>query len=264
MKQDRASEIGEYLPFLRRYARATTGSQQAGDDSVAALLNAILSDNLTIDAKLPLRIALFRALYEVPFLTKTSTEQGKDTIADKRLAELGSPERAALVLHTIEEMSLEDVASVISVNIGDAEELIEKGRASLSENIAGRVMIIEDEALIAMDLQALVTSQGHNVTGIARTHESAVKMGLEERPDLILADIQLADQSSGVDAVHDLLEKSGEIPVIFITAFPEILLTGKRPEPAFLITKPYTQEQVHSAVSQAMFFASSKGIQPPS
>jgi hypothetical protein len=48
--------------------------------------------------------------------------------------------------------------------------------------------------------------------------------------------------------------------VIFVTAFPERLLTGKRPEPAFLITKPYVEDQVRSAVSQAMFFASTETL----
>ena len=77
-------------------------------------------------------------------------------------------------------------------------------------------------------------------------------------PDLILADIQLADNSSGIDAVNDLLAALGDVPVVFITAFPDRLLTGERPEPAFLITKPFTQEQVRSAVSQAIFFSSTE------
>jgi CheY-like chemotaxis protein len=111
-----------------------------------------------------------------------------------------------------------------------------------------------------MDIQSIVSAMGHGVTGIARTREGAVKLGQAERPDLILADIQLADNSSGIDAVNDLLAALGEIPVIFITAFPERLLTGERPEPAFLISKPYTEEQVRSAVSQAMFFASTETL----
>ena len=51
-----------------------------------------------------------------------------------------------------------------------------------------------------------------------------------------------------------------DVPVIFITAFPERLLTGNKPEPAFLIAKPYTEEQVRSAVAQAMFFSSTETL----
>ena len=124
----------------------------------------------------------------------------------------------------------------------------------------GRIMVIEDEAIIAMDISAIVEEMGHDVTGIARTRDQAVELARKDMPDMILADIQLADKSSGIDAVSHILSEMGEIPVVFITAFPERLLTGERPEPAFLITKPYTEEQVQSAVSQAMFFASTETL----
>lgn len=122
-------------------------------------------------------------------------------------------------------------------------------------------MVIEDEMIIAMDLKGIVQSMGHDVTGVARTHKQAIELAGKERPDLILADIQLADGSSGLEAVNELLGDMGDIPVIFITAFPERLLTGDRHEPAFLISKPYNEEQVRSAVSQAMFFASTEGLE---
>ena len=73
------------------------------------------------------------------------------------------------------------------------------------------------------------------------------------RPGLVLADIQLADGSSGIDAVKDILGRF-DVPVIFITAFPERLLTGERPEPTFLITKPFQPETVKAAIGQALFF----------
>ena len=126
--------------------------------------------------------------------------------------------------------------------------------------MAGRVLVIEDEAIIALDLQSIVADMGHRITGVAPTHRAAIRLFARERPDLILSDIQLADGSSGIDAVNEILRDAGEVPVIFITAFPERLLTGDRPEPAFVITKPYSEEQVRSAVSQAMFFASTETL----
>ena len=106
----------------------------------------------------------------------------------------------------------------------------------------------------------MVADQGHRITGIARTRSEAVKLGSADKPDLILADIHLADSSSGIDAVNDLLAQFGDMPVIFITAYPERLLTGERPEPAFLITKPYTEDQIRAAVGQAMFFSSTETL----
>jgi CheY-like chemotaxis protein len=114
-------------------------------------------------------------------------------------------------------------------------------------------MIIEDEPLIAMDIEQMVESLGHRVTGIARTHTEAVALYGKTKPSMVLADIQLADGSSGIDAVNDIL-KTSSVPVIFITAFPERLLTGERPEPTFLVTKPFNPDMVKALISQALFF----------
>ena len=124
---------------------------------------------------------------------------------------------------------------------------------SLRQQVASDVMIIEDEPIIAMDLEALLESLGHTVTGIARTEKEALHLASTKRPKLILADIQLADGSSGIDAVNKIL-LNFSVPVIFITAFPERLLTGEKPEPVFLITKPFMPEMVKAMVSQALFF----------
>ncbi|MES2860336.1 MAG: response regulator, partial [Pseudomonadota bacterium] len=115
------------------------------------------------------------------------------------------------------------------------------------------VLIIEDEAIISADIESLVRELGHNVTATATTHDEAVDAVARHRPGLVLADIQLADGSSGIDAVKDILKRF-DVPVIFITAFPERLLTGERPEPTFLITKPFQPETVKAAISQALFF----------
>src|SRR5690606_12761411 len=147
------------------------------------------------------------------------------------------------------------IARIMQVEQPEAEELVQIALNEMGAALRGKVMVIEDETIIAMDLKGIVQAMGHDVTGVARTHSQAIDLAGKARPDLLLADIQLADGSSGIDAVNELLGDLGEIPVIFITAFPERLLTGDRPEPAFLISKPYTEEQVRSAVSQAMFFA---------
>jgi CheY-like chemotaxis protein len=91
------------------------------------------------------------------------------------------------------------------------------------------------------------------VTGVARTYGEAVASVKQRKPGLVLADIHLADGSSGLDAVNDILT-SINAPVIFITAYPERLLTGEKPEPAFLITKPFQADTVRATISQALFF----------
>lgn len=115
------------------------------------------------------------------------------------------------------------------------------------------MLIIEDEPIIALDIEALVRDLGHEVTAVARTRSEARTFAASETPGLILADIQLADDSSGIDAVKDILTEH-HIPVIFITAFPERLLSGDRPEPTYLITKPFKPDTVKAAIGQALFF----------
>ncbi|WP_304620653.1 response regulator [Paracoccus sediminilitoris] len=262
---DLAQSIGQQLPFLRRYARALTGSQSAGDNYAAATLEAILSDRSVLDGEDDLRIALFKTFHAIWQSSGQPVEEADMTVRERRaqdhLRGLTPNSREALLLRTIEELRADQIARVMQIDTAEAEELVQIALNEMGNTLRGKVMVIEDEMIIAMDLKGIVQAMGHEVTGVARTHTAAIDLAGKQRPDLILADIQLADGSSGVDAVNELLGSMGDIPVIFITAFPERLLTGDRPEPAFLISKPYSEEQVRSAVSQAMFFASTEGLQ---
>ena len=207
------------------------------------------------------KVGMFRVFHGIwattgaPMADETSGALAK---AQDRLAKLTANSREALLLHTIEEFSLDEVAEIMQIDRSEAQQLVTLARQEMADAVSGRVLIIEDEAIIAMDLESIVADLGHRVTGVARTRSAAVDLAGKEAPDLVLADIQLADNSSGIDAVNDILKSLGNRPVIFITAFPERLLTGERPEPAFLISKPYSEEQVRSAVSQAMFFSSTE------
>ena len=246
------------LPYLRRYARALTGSQSRGDKYTVATLEAILKDRSDFENEDPIKINLFKCFHAIWASTGQLLIEPDDSLharAHGLLAKLTANSREALLLRTIEEFSVKNIAKIMRIERDDVTDLIAAANRELGQNIKGRVMIIEDEPVIATDLVGIVSSLGHDVTGIARTHTEALELGADQKPDLILADIQLADNSSGIDAVNDLL-KSMDVPVIFITAFPERLLTGDRPEPAFLISKPFKEAQVLSAVSQAIFFAS--------
>ncbi len=258
-------QIAKELPYLRRYARALTGSQTSGDRYAAATLEAILHDRALLDDDLAPRLALFQAFHTVWQSTGAPFEgdevEGIEARAQDLLAQLTANTREALLLRALEEFSFPDIGKIIGVSEDEARELVAIAYHEMSRSVQGRVQIIEDEPLIALDLKSIVTDMGHDVTGIARTHQEAVTLGKREQPDLILADIHLADDSSGIEAVGELMKDYPDIPVIFITAYPERLLTGEKPEPAFLIPKPFQEDQVRSAVSQAMFFASTKTLQ---
>ncbi len=261
---DLAANIGGHLPYLRRYARALTGSQESGDQFAAATLEAVIEDPDVLSVHPDTKTSLFHAFHLV--WSSAGAPLGEpDTrysaAAQGHMAALTPGSREALLLHTIEGFTQAEIGIILDDDLDGVATLLDRAVQEMSASIAGRVMIIEDEAIIAMDIAAIVREMGHEVTGISSTRTEAQASAAQKKPDLILADIQLADKSSGIDAVNDIWARFGNIPVVFITAFPERLLTGTRPEPAFLITKPYSEDQVRSAVSQAMFFGSTEMVQ---
>lgn len=258
--QNMSQLISAQVPYLRRYARALTGSQQFGDSYCAATLEVLLADPSIVDlAELGPRVGLFAVFHRMwtgagaPVMDQNS---GLAPSALTRLARLQSDTREALLLNSVEEFSVDDIARIMKTSTVTVQSLLLEARENVRDTMAGRIMIIEDEAIIALDLGDILRDLGHEITGIAGTHAAAVDLAAKTKPDMILADIQLADNSSGIDAVQDILKSAGDLPVIFVTAFPERLLTGTRPEPTFLITKPYTPDQIRTAVAQAMFFSS--------
>lgn len=260
-----ANLLAENLPYLRRYARALTGTQTAGDALASRVIEQVAESPADFDPGDDARVALFTLLHNIRKNEAiadpvTAEGAGPETAAHRHLVRLTPDTREALLLRTIEGFSNRQIAQIMGMDQFEITALIEIAHVEMANSVAGRVMIVEDEAIIALELEGLVTEMGHRVTGIARTYEKALQLAASDPPDLILADIQLADQSSGIDAVNDVTAHLGEVLVIFITAFPERLLTGNRPEPAFLISKPYEEEQVRSAVSQAMFFSTTEQL----
>ena len=248
--------LGPHLPYLRRYARALTGSQSSGDAYVRASLEAILAGKIELTKNVPPRIALYRLFHTLWSTTSADlpTAPGKDlSIAEQRLQALQPGNREAILLTSVEGFSVVEVATILGWPVDEVETAIAAASRIIDSELASRVLIIEDEMIIALDLESLVTELGHTVTGVATTRSEAVSMAREHNPDLILADIQLADGSSGIDAATEILG-GRSIPVIFITAFPECLLTGERPEPTYLIQKPFSRDTVRATIGQALFF----------
>jgi CheY-like chemotaxis protein len=247
--------LGPHLPYLRRYARALTGSQASGDAYVRASLQALLDGNAELLAGVPARIGLYRLFHA---LWSSSAKAGggtpgQGTTVEQRLQALQPTTREALLLSAVEGFSIAEVATILDWSDKEVEDAISAALRAIDKDLASRVLIIEDESIIALDIESLVTEMGHKVTGIATTRDDAIRMAREQKPDLILTDIQLADSSSGIDAARAIL-KDFDIPVIFITAYPERLLTGERPEPTYLITKPFSRDTVRATIGQALFF----------
>ena len=251
-------DLAPHLPFLRRYARALTGTQQHGDTYVRATLEAIVAAPGDFPRDVDVRLGLYRTFQRIWGSTNPEDKSDADpaetgAVADARLAQITPRSRQALLLTQMEGFTPEDTGYLMDADAPEVEALVKEAIEEIERQTRADVLIIEDEPIIAMDLETIVRDLGHNVTGVAVTRDEAVAQAMATRPGLVLADIQLADDSSGIDAVKDILAEFS-VPVIFITAFPERLLTGERPEPTFLITKPFQRSTVKAAIAQALFF----------
>lgn len=257
--------VATNLPFLRRYARALTGSQSAGDAFVRATLEAALADEELKVSFEGGRIPLYRAFNTIWSSAYLQVEDADSATgeheagAQDKLGAITPLNRQALLLTTLEDFSPAQAAEIMELDTQKVEALVAEAVEEIDREQATSVLIIEDEPLISMQLEDLVKSLGHDVYGTAATRTQAQEIVANGNPGLVLADIQLADGSSGLDAVDDILA-IGSVPVIFITAFPERLLTGDRPEPTYLVTKPFDERTVRAAISQALFFGSSRPI----
>lgn len=254
-----AHAIAEHLPYLRRYARALCGTQASGDAYVRATLEAIIADTSVLSPGQPPRVGLYRVFHRIWGSTDTEARSiagaaGEAGGVQKRLEKLTPAHRQALLLTAMEGFNVSETAHILGVSEAQVQQMVSQAVREISSQPSTRVLIIEDEPIISLDLQSIVREMGHSVAAIATTRDEAVRAARQSEPGLVLADIKLADGSSGIDAVRQILSEV-EVPIIFITAYPERLLTGERPEPTFLVTKPFVPETVRVAVSQALLFA---------
>jgi len=241
------ARLAPHLPYMRRYARALTGDQTSGDQYVRVALEALAAGDKQLDSRLSPRVALYHVFHAI---WCTSGAQLEDRVEEhtgqdpsQRLMRIAPRSRQAFLLTALEGFTPTEAAQILDTDFPDVERLIAEAQNEIDAELATDVLIIEDEPVIAADIEALVRELGHTVVDIAATRTEAVAAVASKMPGLVLADIQLADGSSGIDAVKDILSRY-DVPVIFITAFPERLLTGERPEPTFLITKPFQPETV--------------------
>ena len=251
-----SQSIAPHLPSLRRFARALSGSQESGDAYVVALLEALVENPSIFPLDIDPKIALYQIFLKIWNSVDANAFpnmkfENSDTV---RLQTLTPKPRQAFLLLSVEGFDVDAIAKILDTDLEDVAALIATADHEIASQLEpADILIIEDEPLTAAHLQELVQSLGHDVTGIARTHRDALKLAHDRKPDLILSDIQLADGSSGVEVVNEILGEL-EAPVIFVTGHPEMLLTGAKPEPTFLIAKPFNAETVKAVIGQALFF----------
>lgn len=196
--------------------------------------------------------ALFHRLQE-PFGSLDEQPEG-GSVSERlkeSLTEMAPVQRQVLLLTVLEGFTVSDAAEILVIDVEKAERSLTEARHELQRVASVRVLVIEDEAVIALDVADIVRNAGHEVVGIAATEKAAVELAKKHSPHLVLADIQLRGSDSGISAVKEIMQAM-TVPVIFVTGYPERLLTGTQLEPAFVISKPFDPDLLRAAIAQAL------------
>lgn len=116
-----------------------------------------------------------------------------------------------------------------------------------------KIMIVEDETIVALDLSMRLQKEGYEVVGIAASSDDAVALFTEQKPDLVLMDINIKGKKDGIETAKEL-KKIQEVPLIFLTAFSqnEYVNRAKAVNPSAYLVKPFNNDSLHTSIQIAI------------
>ncbi len=246
----RFGDMMALLPGLRRYARAAAGSTREGDRHVAAALRRLAGEPPLGSAPDELKAAAYAAFHR-SWDGDAPGALAPVSGAERRLRDLPRLPREALLLSALEGFSTNEAAKILGREAAEIEAALGQAHAAIEAQLATRILLVEDEAVIALDLSATLIGLGHDVAAIADTADKAVAAARDMRPGLVVADVALADGSSGVEAVREI-QRERNVPAVFVTAYPERVVDGVG---SAFVSKPFLASAVRAAVERALFFA---------
>ena len=233
-----ADRIEKLVPYLRRFARASTGDTSTGDACVERVLQRVIDVSLDTG-------------FEDTAIDRERLYQMLDQELNALNAAPAARARRALLLIAVENLPGRAVRRILGITADELEKMLILAEADFASSTATRMLIIEDEPLISAQLKRIAESLGHTVTGIALTADDAIAMSQKEIPDIVLCDIHLADGSQGTDAIA-AMDLSDDVPVVFVTAYPEKYLSTSNEGPSYLITKPFDPEYLKAVIGHAL------------
>jgi CheY-like chemotaxis protein/DNA-directed RNA polymerase specialized sigma24 family protein len=247
----------QHVRHLRRYASILTGSKQVGDGLILTCLERLGTGSAEMRLNFS-RVDLFRTFHDVVADVDYSFCLSGWTSLDEaeaqslgRLASLEKRDRAIVLLCKVEQFAVDDVARIMDLSREDIDRIA----MSASKTLAGiehhSILIMEDEFLIARDLSRIVRQMGHSVCGVVGNAEAAINVAASQKPSLFLADLQMADgEFDGIRAAEHIA-LSGDIPVVFVTAYPNMAIESNVKSPQ-IVRKPFHPASVVHAVKQAL------------
>ncbi|AQX31281.1 DNA-directed RNA polymerase specialized sigma subunit, sigma24 family [Bartonella schoenbuchensis R1] len=163
--------IAPHLPYLRRFARSVTGSQSSGDAYVAAMLEALITDISIFPKASSDRIGTYRLFCHLfdqttPNIAEPLPQFGLEQKANAKLSYLTPRARQAFLLIAVEGFNEREASEIMNIDAQQFHQFLNQASIDISAQIATQIMIIEDEPLIAMDIEQMVANLGHQVVGL--------------------------------------------------------------------------------------------------
>jgi CheY-like chemotaxis protein/DNA-directed RNA polymerase specialized sigma24 family protein len=251
-----AAGIIDQLPSLRRYAAALMGSAARADGMVERFLERLLADRTRVAGD-QLRLTMF-ALFDLvveqardPIEADMAPGSGPEHRLNQSLRRLPIDERKVLLLTTVERFSHIETAAILRIPPALVARRVLAARDRLEHTLCSRILIIEDEPLMAMSIAQILTHMGHAVCGVAHARHQALALARDSRPALILADVWLHGGDDGIAIVREIV-RSRPVPVIFVTGDVRCLVAERQLGQALVIGKPFAPHTLEAAVRGAL------------
>jgi CheY-like chemotaxis protein len=234
------------LRNLRRYAFCLLGNRSLSDIAVESAINMLISDVRAVSGHTISRLDLYRKVGEAARanLGPSNVAAAFGSGLHPRLLRLSEEQRQVTALHAVIGLPYGDVASIMSVGENRVRSLYTASLLAL-RNKPLAVLIIEDDAPIAYELQEIVTNLGLSVAGTARNRTEALLIAGQSKPELILADYKLRGET-GVEVVKAIRENL-DAGVIYVTAHPDAV-DAAREKGDIVIPKPFSRRAFERAV----------------
>jgi DNA-directed RNA polymerase specialized sigma24 family protein len=248
--------IIDQLPSLRRYASALIGAPARADDLVELCLERLLADQSRLSED-RLRLTMFALFDAVERQVREvfDTERSADAMASdglyKSLYRLPIDERKALLLTSVEGFSHAEAAIMLRIPSALVAQRALAARERLRRALSRKVLVIEDDALMAMSIAHIVQHMGHEVCGVAHSRRHALAQVHASQPTLILADVRLRDGDTGIATVREIVRRR-PVPVIFITGHAQDVIREQQLRPTLVIGKPFAPHTLEAAVRRVL------------
>ncbi len=234
------------LGVLRQLSRAAFADRLLGDELMRLTMARVALDPASSSASVDDLAAAFIQSW------RAASKGGRGASVPFSNASLAGalpppPDDARLLLLLVDVLGFTPQEGGRILGVRAPLPMLRDARDALSVRNGAKAVIIEDDPLIAADLKAIVEELGVTVVGLARSAQEAITEITSARPEIVLADYNLEGRATGLDAI-EAMQGEHDCPVVFITGYPDRVLQGDEVEPDFVISKPYTPENVRAAV----------------